>query len=277
MSDILNPIHASYDDLVRYIQGRLVPERLSVIDPHLLDCDVCREKLSKTIGSQLMLHFVGKSKADQKRERSESRFSAGSEAIVQSLSPLSLDRQKVKIVDISKNGLGILASNAALPGTIMQIRINTAVELGEVRYCSACDGNGYRIGLRFIAVSDEREEHFVVRREGIVGDWQIPLDQQADRRLAPRQHLSQSAVVSLPGTGQVLHGEIRNLSEGGTQILLHEPLPLASSIKIEYADNVLQGAVVYCRQEQAGWLLGIRVESALARVNDVDDAMRRSR
>jgi hypothetical protein len=155
MSDILNPVHASYDDLVRYVQGRLVTERLSVIDPHLLDCDICREKLSKTIRSQLMLHVVGKAKADQKRERSEPRFSTGSEAIVQSLSPLSLDRQKVKIVDISKNGLGILASNAAQPGTIVQVRINTAVELGEVRYCSAGEGNEYRIGLRFIAVSDE--------------------------------------------------------------------------------------------------------------------------
>jgi hypothetical protein len=276
MSDIQHPVHASYDDLVRYIQGRMASERLSEIDPHLLGCDICREKLAKTIGSQLMLHFVGKAKADQKRERSEPRFSAGSEAIVQSLNPLSLDREKVKIVDISKNGLGILASKAVLPGTIMQVRINAAVELGEVRYCSASDA-GYRIGLRFIAVSDEREEHFVVRGGGIVGDLQIPLEQRADRRQTPRQQLNQSAVVSVIGTGQVLHGEIRNLSEGGTQILLHEPLDLASSVKIEYADRLLLGKVVYCRQEQTGWLLGIRLERALSGVKDLDDAMRRSR
>jgi hypothetical protein len=277
MSDIRPAVHASYDDLVLYIQGRLALERLSVIDPHLLDCDICRERLSKTIESQLMLHFVGKAKADQKRERSDPRFSTGSDAIVQNLSPLSLDRQKVTIVDISKNGLGIVASKAALPGTIMQVRINTAVELGEVRYCSARDGDRYRIGLRFIAVSDERAEQFVVRHEAIVADLQIPLEQQADRRQTPRQQLSQSAVVSLLRTGQVLHGEFRNLSEGGTQILLHEPLPLASSVKIEYGDKVLLGEVVYCRREQAWWLLGIRVERALSGVNDLDDAMRRSR
>ena len=277
MSDIRHSVHASYDDLVRYIQGRLTPERLFVIDPHLLDCNICREGLSKIIGSQLMLHFVGKAKADQKRERSEPRFSTGSDAIVQTLSPLSLDRQKVKIVDISKNGLGILAPEAALPGTIMQVRINTAVELGEVRYCSACDGNRYRIGLRFVAVSDEGEEHFVVRGEGIVGNLQIPLEQQADRRQKPRRQLSQPAVVSLVRTGQVLQGEIRDLSEGGTQILLHEPLHLATSVKIEYADQRLIGEVVYCRQEQAGWLLGIRAERAMSGVTDLDDAMRRSR
>jgi hypothetical protein len=276
MSDIGHAVHASYDDLVRYIQGRLTPERVSVIDPHLVDCDTCRERLSKNIGSQLMLHLVGKAKADQKRERSEPRFNTGSEAIVQNLSPLSLDRQKVKIVDISKNGLGILAPKAALPGTIMQVRINAAVELGEVRYCSECEGGEYRIGLRFIAVSDEREEHFIVRPGAIVEDLQIPAEQQADRRQTPRQQLSQSAVVTLVGTGQVLHGEIRNLSEGGTQILLHEPLGLAALVKIEYTDNLLRGEVVYCRQEQAGWLLGIRVERASSGVTDLDNAMRRS-
>ena len=275
MSDIQHAVHASYDDLVRYFQERLAPERLSVIDPHLLDCDICREKLSKTIGSQLMLHFVGKAKADEKRERSEVRFTAGSEAIVQSLSPFSLDRQKVKIVDISKNGLGILAPKAASPGTIMQVRINAVVELAEVRYCSAGDGNEYRIGLRFIAVSDESAEQFIVRPGAIVGDF--PLEQQAARRQTPRQRLSQSSVVSLLETGQVFHGEMRNLSEGGTQILLHEQLRVASLVKIEYADRFFLGEVVYCRKEQAGWLLGIRLERASLGANDLDDAMRRSR
>ena len=83
--------------------------------------------------------------------------------------------------------------------------------------------------------------------------------------------------MSLLGTGKFLHGEIRNLSEGGTQIFLNEPLDLASSVKIEYADKLLRGPVVYCRQEQAEWLLGIRVERALSGVTDLDDAMRRSR
>ncbi|HEV2136747.1 MAG TPA: hypothetical protein VGR47_21185, partial [Terracidiphilus sp.] len=65
MSDIRNLGHASYDDLVRYIQGRLEPNRLSAIDPHLLDCDICRERLARSIGSQLTLHLVGKAKSDQ--------------------------------------------------------------------------------------------------------------------------------------------------------------------------------------------------------------------
>jgi hypothetical protein len=276
MSDIRHPIHASYDGLVRYIQGQLAPELISVIEPHLLDCDICRETLSKSIRSQLMLHHVGKAKADQKRERSEPRFSAGSEAIVQDLSPLSLDRQRVKIVDISKNGVGILASKAALPGTIVQVRINTAIELGEVRYCSACDGNRYRIGLRFIAVSEERTEQVVVRHPAVAGDLQMPVEKQPDRRQTRRRQLSQSAVVNVLGTGQVFQGEIQNLSEGGTQIRMAEPLLVNSLVRIEYDDKLLLGEVVYCRQEQAGWVLGLRVEHALLGVTNGTDAMRRS-
>jgi hypothetical protein len=276
MLDVRNLVHASYDDLVRYVQGRLEPKRLSAIDPHLLECEICRERLSRNIGSQMTLHLVAKAKADLKRERSEPRFSMGSEAIVQNLSPLSLDRRKVKIVDISKNGLGILASNAALPGTIMQVRINTAVELAEVRHCSEFDGNGYRIGLRFVAVSDERAEHVAVREGTPVADLQVPLEQQPDRSQTPRQRLSRAAVVSVLETGQLLRGEIRNFSEGGAQILLDQQLRVTSPVKIECAGKLLLGEVVYCRQEQAGWLLGIRVGTALSGVTDLAHATRRS-
>jgi hypothetical protein len=275
MSDIHTLVHTSYDDLVRYIQGRLEPKRLAAIDPHLVDCDICRERLSLGIGSQIMLHLVEKAKADRKSERSEPRFSTGSEAIVQNLSPLSLDRQKVKIVDISRKGLGILAAKDAVPGTIMQVRINTAVELAEVRHSSACEGGGYRIGLRFIAVADAREEPFAARPGAAVADLQLSLEQQPDRRQAQRQQVSQSVVVNVLGTDQLLHGVIRNFSEGGAQILLDQPLGIPSPVKIEYAGKLLAGEVVYCRQEQAGWLLGIRVGNALSGVTDLSNTVRR--
>ena len=272
MLNIPSLVHASYDDLVRYIQGRLEPKRLSAIDPHLLDCEICRERLSRSIGAQLTLHLAGKVKADQKRERSEPRFSLGSEAIVQNLSPLSLDRQKVKILDISKNGLGILASKAALPGVIMQVRINNAVELAEVRHCSESDDKRYRIGLRFIAVSDESAEPFAARTGAVAADLEAPLTPQADRRQAPRQQLNQSAAVSVLGSGEILHGHIRNLSEGGAQVLLGQPLKVTSLVKIEYAGKVLRGEVVYCRQEESGWVLGIRAGSELPGVIDRADS-----
>ena len=277
ISGFRDPVHAFDDDLTLYIRGRLEPERLSAIDAHLFDCEICRERLSRCIGSRLILHLIGGAKTDEKRERSEPRFNTGSEAMLQELSPLSLERQEVQIVDISKHGLGILAPKAVSPGTIVQVRINTTVELGEVRHCSARDDNGYRIGLRFIGVSDGNREHVVLRQTEMVANLPVPLKQQPDRRLSPRRQLSQSAVVSLLGTSRLLHGEVRDLSEGGTQLWLDEPLSVGSLVKIEYADKLLQGEVAYCRQEQDGWLLGIRVEHALSGVTDLNDATGRSR
>jgi hypothetical protein len=85
-----------------------------------------------------------------------------------------------------------------------------------------------------------------------------------DQRETERRELSQAALVTVVGTsGQVLQGEIRNVSEGGTQIQLSEPLPPFTLVRIEYEDNLLLGEVVYCRQDQSAWLLGLRVEHGL--------------
>jgi len=41
-------------------------------------------------------------------------------------------------VDVSKNGLGLIAPKAILPGTIVRVRIKDTTELGEVRHCKEC-------------------------------------------------------------------------------------------------------------------------------------------
>ena len=103
-----------------------------------------------------------------------------------------------------------------------------------------------------------------MRLQTMIADAPIPLDKQSDQRQAQRHQLSQPAAVSVIGTAsQILHGEIRNVSKGGTQIRLDQPLQCASLVRIDYSDNRLLGEVVYCEQEQAGWLIGIRVEHAL--------------
>ena len=98
----------------------------------------------------------------------------------------------------------------------------------------------------------------------MVGDAPGALDPQPDQRQAQRHQLRQSAMVSVFGTASlVLHGEILNLSQGGTQIWLDQPLGYASLVRVDYNDNLLLGEVVYCQREQAGWLVGIRVEHSL--------------
>ena len=147
MLDIRSAVHIHEDDLELYLCGRLESERTSSVEQHLLECNACRECMSACLGLQIVLHRLpGKSESAQKR--SEPRFSAEGEATLQEIHPLSLDREKVMIVNISKNGLGILSPKAILPGTVVQLRINNHVELANVRYCSALGGDCFRLGLR---------------------------------------------------------------------------------------------------------------------------------
>jgi len=148
MLDVRDTAHVHEDDLELYVRGRLEPQHTSLLESHLRECQTCRQRLSETVGLKLPLQPSRIATYKEKYERSELRFSTGDEAIVQELNPLSLERHKVRIVDISKTGLGILAPKQSLPGTVVQIRIKNTTELGEVRHCSPSGDGGYRIGLR---------------------------------------------------------------------------------------------------------------------------------
>ena len=89
-------------------------------------------------------------------------------------------------------------------------------------------------------------------------------ERASDQRSGQRFELGRPARVSVVGTpGRVLDGEIRNVSEGGTQVRLAEPVAPFTLVRIEYDDNLLLGEVVYCRQDATSWLAGIKVEHGL--------------
>ncbi len=114
-----------------------------------------------------------------------------------------------------------------------------------------------------------------MRPQNILVDEPIPLDRQLDQRQAQRHEFSHAAVVSVLGTAsQILQGEIRNVSKGGTQLHLDQPLGTGSLLRIEYDNNLLLGEVVYCQREQAGWVVGIRAEHVLSGLTALADAMR---
>jgi PilZ domain len=114
-----------------------------------------------------------------------------------------------------------------------------------------------------------------MRTQTIVVDAPIALDQQPDQRQSQRHDLSQSAVVTMLGTTtQVLQGEIRNVSKGGTQLHLGQPLGIGSLLRVDYDNNLLLGEVVYCQQVQTGWIAGLRIEHTLSGLTALADAMR---
>jgi hypothetical protein len=83
----------------------------------------------------------------RREERSEPRFLVGDAAVLREIQPLSRERLKVKVVDVSKNGLGIVTRKSIVPGTIVQVRLGPTIQLGEVRYCEPRRDEGFRIGL----------------------------------------------------------------------------------------------------------------------------------
>jgi anti-sigma factor RsiW len=148
MVDIKHAAHVHEDDLELYLHGRLEGERISLVESHLRECNYCRRHLADCLGQRFALHLTLGAKAGTTQKRREPRFGTDGEGTLQELHPLSLDRHKVKIVNVSKNGLGVMSPKAILPGTIVQLRIKETVELGNVRYCSAAGDDGFRIGLR---------------------------------------------------------------------------------------------------------------------------------
>src|SRR3954469_15946076 len=99
MPDVRSAVHIHDDVLDMYARGRFEREQIPSVEPHLLECQTCQERFSKIIGLQFTIHRIGKTKSKEKYERSEPRFSAGDDAVLQELSPLSLDRQAIEIVD----------------------------------------------------------------------------------------------------------------------------------------------------------------------------------
>ncbi len=145
-NDLDRTIHAHDDDLELYVKGRLEPGRASSLEFHLGQCESCRERLSNSIGLAMVF-----SQPDTGNRRVEPRFETGDAATLRELSPLSLTREKVTIVDVSKSGMGIVSRRPLLPGSIVQLRVKDSFELAEVRYCIEWSNNQYRIGLRLPA------------------------------------------------------------------------------------------------------------------------------
>jgi anti-sigma factor RsiW len=148
MFDLKQAAHVHEDDLELYLRGRLEGRRISHVEFHLRECDPCRRQLADCLGQRLALHLTLGATSETTQKRREPRFNTDGEGTLQELHPLSLNRHKIKIVNVSKNGLGVISPKAILPGTIVQLRIKDTVELGNVRYCSAAGEDGFRIGLR---------------------------------------------------------------------------------------------------------------------------------
>jgi len=123
-----------------------------------------------------------------------------------------------------------------------------------------------------MAISGRKEQHGIMPKEMLI-DAPLVLEERPDQRRTSRQKLNQTAMVTVGSDSRVILGELRNVSAGGTQLRLSEPLSTSMLVRVECDDNLLLGEVVYCQQEESHWLVGLRIEHGLFGLKALADAM----
>ena len=134
--------HSTKQDLEGYINGILPVEASDLVRSHLEVCEECQLRLAEVAmdGSW-----------DGPERRSEPRVRVNFPGHLKILDPMTSvgPPHDVQVIEISRKGLKIQTPRFVIPKTLVQIRFNNQVLLGEVRYCVKAD-SGYYAGLRQI-------------------------------------------------------------------------------------------------------------------------------
>jgi hypothetical protein len=141
-------IHIDSHDLELYVREKLDAERSSIIQSHVQICSVCRSKLVGEFLARLGEVNQKQPGTNGVEKRAERRFQSGESGFMQTLCPLSLEQAAVQVLNVSKDGFGLLVGSFVATGTIVQIRIGTAISVGTVRSCRATSDGQFHAGIR---------------------------------------------------------------------------------------------------------------------------------
>jgi hypothetical protein len=91
-----------------------------------------------------------------------------------------------------------------------------------------------------------------------------------DSRQEARLEVDQEVAVTLLGDVETTFtGKIVNISGRGLCLASRETLPAGAALKIELADTLILGEVIYCRAQESGFHAGIALEQALYHTRDL--------
>ena len=146
-SDIDSLPHVHDDELQLYILGRLSAAQADVFERHALHCPECKNRLATTARfvAQIISLKSGRGHSDK---RADPRFQTTDNGFLRCLAPLMLDRWPVQVIDVSRNGLGLLVPTRLAQGALVQVHIGDVFALGEVRYSHQITEHQFRIGIR---------------------------------------------------------------------------------------------------------------------------------
>jgi PilZ domain len=145
-------MHVSEEDLELYFLGRLPSDQLSAVESHLTDCSSCTNRLSNVTGVFLKLlklknRHQGNYEGIEKRR--EHRIPLDSPGQMQAFSPFSPEKFRVQMMDVSRNGLKLRTPQFVARGAMVQVVIEEAIILGEVRYCIPAEGE-FDMGIQIL-------------------------------------------------------------------------------------------------------------------------------
>jgi hypothetical protein len=85
-----------------------------------------------------------------------------------------------------------------------------------------------------------------------------------NQRRKPRFEADQSIWITLFGEPDIrLPARIKNVSERGIGLELEGPVAVGTALKFEVDDALLLGEVIYCRQDEGSFYVGVELEQAL--------------
>ena len=145
-------MHVSEDVLELYFLGRLPPDQLSAVESHLTECSPCTHRLSNVTGVFLKLlklknRYPGDYEGVEKRR--EHRVPVDSPGQMQAFSPFSPAKSRIQTMNVSRNGLKIRTPQFVARGAMVQVVIEEAIILGEVRYCIPA-GAEFDMGIQIL-------------------------------------------------------------------------------------------------------------------------------
>ena len=85
-----------------------------------------------------------------------------------------------------------------------------------------------------------------------------------NQRRKPRFEADQSIWITLFGEPDIrLPARIKNVSERGIGLELQGPVAIGTALKFEVDDSLILGEVIYCREDEGSFYVGVELEQAL--------------
>ena len=95
-----------------------------------------------------------------------------------------------------------------------------------------------------------------------------------NQRREPRFETEQSVWITLFGEPDIqLPARIENVSARDIGLELQGPVAVGTALKIDLDDGLLLGEVIYCREDEASFYVGVELEQALCGLGQLAEAL----